>query len=80
MTTKTQRRATTKAERFSVIPPLGSKSHTTFHTTVEEARSAAFNVAASSPEGLTEVLERTDAGYETVGSYDYCGRWKEASK
>lgn len=68
---------TIRAERFSVIPPLGSKAHTPFHATVEDARTAAFNVAASSPEGLTEVLERTASGYETVGSYDYFGRWTE---
>lgn len=66
-----------RAERFSVIPPLGSKAHTSFHRSAEEARSAAFNVAASSPEGRTEVLERTPSGYETVGSYDYFGRWTE---
>lgn len=67
-----------KSERFSVIPPMGSNHRIAFHSTETEARTAAFNVAAESPQdGKTEVVERTRSSYRTVGWYDYLGRWNQ---
>jgi hypothetical protein len=75
MTNARARRAQLNKLPYIVTPPLGSRHQISWHATEEEARSVAFDVAAASPDGRTEIGERTPSSYRDVGYVDYFGKF-----